>query len=200
LSRILSAVVALAIAQAIIACADGETILCEGEVVNNTCVPWVVEDTPVLDQTVGTPDTTGVGPDIVSAPDVEEETCLPAVDGVFPIGSACSKNCECSTGYCYDEAYLGDFRFCSKPCSEGCSEENVTGFQEHTCLVLGGSLAVEHGLVETSICMRVCETVEDCKALSSSYDKCGETLTKETKWSGSLIAAVRTCQIAAEVN
>jgi hypothetical protein len=191
---------ALGLAIAVGACADPKTAICNGQVVNNTCIPWpapdaVHDDTGQIPPDVGPKDTGGP-----PVEDVVEENCLPAVEGVFPVGSACSMHCECSTGYCYDEAYLGDFRFCSKLCADTCSDEDTQGLQSHVCLQLGGKLANEYGLTQTSICMRVCETLEDCKALSSLYDKCGEELTKETRWDGTLIAAQRTCQIAAEVN
>lgn len=181
------------------ACSNEEVVLCEGQVVNNTCVPWETQDTP------GAPDTKvshdlGPGPgDTGLSADQTEESCLPSVAGMFPVGSACSKDCECSTGYCYDEAYLGSFRFCSKPCSEKCSTEDKDGIQTHVCLQLGGQLTQDHGLTETSICMRVCQDLEECKSLSSAYDKCGDDLSKTTKWDNITIAAQRTCQIASEV-
>ena len=71
--------------------------------------------------------------------------------------------------------------------------------QSHICLQLGGKLAQENNLTQTSICMRVCQDVEECSALSSSYDKCGDELSKMTKWGDTTIAAQRTCQIASEV-
>lgn len=199
MSRGLFLVSVLALTSLLAACSNEEVILCEGQVVNNTCVPWETTDAPA------NPDLTvnldvGSGPsDTGSSVDSVEETCLPSVAGMFPVGSACSKDCECSTGYCYDEAYLGSFRFCSKPCSEKCSTEDKNGIQTHVCLQLGGQLTQDHGLTETSICMRVCESLEDCAALSSAYDKCGDDLSKTTKWDDITIAAQRTCQISSEV-
>jgi hypothetical protein len=199
LIRGVSLATALALMGFFAACSTEEVILCEGEVVNNTCVPWATTDAPA------TPDSNvnqdgGRGPsDLGSSVDQVDESCHPSVAGMFPVGSACSKDCECSTDYCYDEAYLGSFRFCSKPCSEQCSTEDKDGIQSHVCLQLGGQLSQEHGLTETSICMRVCQDLEDCTSLSSSYDKCGEDLSKTTKWGDITIAAQRTCQIASEV-
>ena len=200
MNRSLALTTAFTFACVTAACSDQQVILCEGEVVNNTCVPWESTDTPVNTDVGAGPADTGSGPlDTGSVADVVDETCAPSVAGMFPVGSACSKDCECSTGYCYDEAYLGSFSFCSKPCSEQCSTEDKDGIQSHICLQLGGTLAQEHGLTETSICMRVCQDVEDCSGLSSAYDKCGDDLTKTTKWDGITIAAQRTCQIASEV-
>jgi hypothetical protein len=194
-----SLVTTLALVGLFVACSNEEVILCEGEVVNNTCVPWETVDTPVTQDSNWNQDL-GSGPsDTASSADQADEACLPSVAGMFPVGSACSKGCECSTGYCYDEAYLGSFRFCSKPCSEKCSTEDKDGIQTHVCLQLGGQLTQDHGLTETSICMRVCQDLEDCKGLSSAYDKCGDDLSKTTKWDNITIAAQRTCQIASEV-
>ena len=200
MNRGLALIAALAFTCLAAGCSDQEVILCEGEVVNNTCVPWETSDAPVNSDLGGSTVDTGSGPsDTGVSPDRVEESCLPSVAGMFSVGSACSKNCECSTGYCYDEAYLGSFRFCSKPCSEQCSTEDKDGIQSHICLQLGGSLAQEYELTETSICMRVCQDVEDCSGLSSAYDKCGDDLTKTTKWNDITIAAQRTCQISSEV-
>ncbi|MBD90602.1 MAG: hypothetical protein CL940_09705 [Deltaproteobacteria bacterium] len=200
MSRSLCSLAALALLSPLVGCSDQQVVLCEGEVVNNTCVPWETTDTPVATDLGGWSQDTGGGPsDVTAQPDQQEEACLPSVAGMFPVGSACSKNCECSTGYCYDEAYLGEFRFCTKPCSEQCSTEDKDGIQSHICLQLGGQLAQENNLTQTSICMRVCLDVSDCSALSSAYDKCGDDLSKTTKWAGVTIAAQRTCQIASAV-
>lgn len=197
---VLTVLTALVLCIGLGGCADPKTEICNGQVVQNTCIlsakTDVATDNGGQIQPDADPDDTG-GPPV---PDVVEENCHPAIEGVFPVGSACTMHCACSTGYCYDEAYLGDFRFCSKLCKDGCSKEDTEGIQSHVCLQLGGKLANDYGLTVTSICMRVCETVEDCKALSSAYDKCGEDLTKQTKWDGTLIAAQPTCQISAEVN
>ena len=196
----LSLIAAFALACFAAGCSDQKVVLCEGEVVNNTCVPWTSTDTQQnTDLGTGIVDS-GSGPiDSGASPDQVEETCPPSVAGMFPVGSACSKDCECSTGYCYDEAYLGSFRFCSKPCSEQCSTEDKDGIQSHICLQLGGQLALEYQLTQTSICMRVCQDVSDCTGLASAYDKCGDDLSKTTKWDNITIAAQRTCQISSEV-
>ncbi len=191
---------ALALMVLATACQEPEVVLCEGEVVNNTCVPWAEPDVPAPTDLGAPTQDTGARAEDTGVDSAPEEVCPPAVAGVFPVGAACAKHCECSTGYCYDEAYLGEFRFCTKPCSEKCSLEDEDGIQSHICLQLGGNLAAKYELTQTSICMRVCQDVSDCTSLSSAYDKCGDDLTKITQWEGTTIAAQRTCQIASEVD
>lgn len=181
------------------ACGDGEAIICEGTVVGNTCVPD--------DAGAGQPDGSGPGPDIHvgdppdTTPDVAEEPCGPGLEGIKPTGAACAKHCECATDNCYDEAYLGDFRFCTKSCADGCQKGvGAVAGASYVCLILGGKPANEHGLTQTSICQQVCLSLEDCKALGSAYDQCGAPLTPGTLWGESTLAIEDTCQIAAEVN
>lgn len=132
------------------------------------------------------------------AVDPSELQCSSAEASSRPIGAACGRHCECETGYCYDEAYLGDFRFCTRDCDGGCGDGS-SAIDEYRCLLLGGTLANKYGLTHTSICQKICQTLDDCKALASAYDQCGSSKDNSTQWDGQTIAGQKTCQISAEV-
>ena len=137
-------------------------------------------------------------PSVDASTDDPEYQCAPAESSTRPIGAACERHCQCKAGYCYDEAYLGDFRFCTRDCDGGCEDGSST-VDSYRCLLLGGTLASKYGLTHTSICQKICETVEDCKALASAYDQCGNSQDNSTQWEGQTIAGQKTCQISAEI-
>jgi hypothetical protein len=122
-----------------------------------------------------------------------------AVPGTKPIMSACSDDCECATGYCYDEAFLGDFRFCSVDCSTGdpCSglpNPDGSTVQAYQCLTFTTSLKATYGLTVTSLCALRCTDVAQCQAYSSAYDACGNSAFG-TEWDGYTVG-VKTCLIS----
>ncbi|MEC9071084.1 MAG: hypothetical protein VX938_01840, partial [Myxococcota bacterium] len=153
---------------------------------------------PGYDATNGAPYADASARPVDTAPTNPELQGAPAESTTRPIGAACEKHCQCKTGYCYDEAYLGDFRFCTRDCDGGC-EDGTSSIDSYRCLLLGGTLASKHDLTHTSICQKICETVEDCKALASAYDQCGDSKDNSTQWEGQTIAGQKTCQISAEV-
>ncbi|MEZ4269195.1 MAG: hypothetical protein R3F39_22800 [Myxococcota bacterium] len=217
----------LATVASVPACDGGQEIICVGRVEvgadgKTRCfgTPPAQADVVVTPQpdVVVTPQ-----PDVVVTPqpdavaDVEvsvdtgpdpEQQCPAALAGKKSLMAACSKHCECKTGYCYDEgAYLGGFRFCTRACGqEGCtSEGEVAGLQTTVCLILGGQLAVEHPeIVTTNLCAAVCKNLDDCKALGSAYDTCGSPsascgFPSDTCWGNVTLAAQKTCQISSTV-
>ena len=135
----------------------------------------------------------------VDPPPDPEQICIPAIRSSKPIGAGCEKHCECDTGYCYDEAYLGDFRFCTRDCgSQGCNVGVTGGIEQYKCLIMG-SFEAKHDLKHKAICQKICLSVDECKGLSSAYDQCGDPDGKGTLWDGITLNLHSTCQIAAEV-
>ncbi len=137
-----------------------------------------------------------------------EWTCPEGLAGVRPIGAECSRHCECGSSYCYDEAYLGAFRFCTLESAAACNAQDASeGVVGHTTLNLKHSALASLALTRTTLCMPICSSVADCEALSTSYDKCGTPTPSGTHWgpvgSGTAsyltLSLQRTCQIAAEV-
>ena len=128
--------------------------------------------------------------------------------GDKPIMSACSEHCECQTGYCYDENFLGGgFRFCSMDCANPsigqCSKINhpdSPGVQKYGCLNLS-SLKDDYDLETTSLCVLRCENLDECKQYSSQYDQCGNFSGGSwTMWDDHTIAGFGTCLISAEIS
>ena len=192
---------------------DGNGIVCEGQVVDGRCVFSGPDSATFSDQT-STPDTNSVTDkgNTVADPGASQDTTNPPEDaaevescpvpGDKPTGAACAYHCECRTGYCYDEAYLGDFRFCTRDCeglANPCgSEDRVDGqdVQQYQCLNFGGTLADTYGLKHTNICHVRCQSVADCANLSSKYDYCPSGF---SEWDGKTVGAP-SCQIKAEVD
>ena len=127
--------------------------------------------TPPTDTTVAPKDTTLTPPD-TGGP-------CPTTAGAKRMGAECTAHCECDTGYCYDEAFMGktgNFRFCTRPCDFNCEyDDNDTGIQQYQCTVLGGKLEKHYGLTKPTICVLVCSKASDCARYSSKYDACGNT-------------------------
>ena len=130
--------------------------------------------------------------------------------GDKPIMSACADHCECITGYCYDENYLGSgFSFCSMDCMNPsigeCSglqhpDPEQQGVQKYGCLQLT-SLKTDYELTKTRICALRCESVDECKQYSSQYDQCGNySGDNATMWEGHTIAAFATCLISSAIS
>jgi hypothetical protein len=130
-------------------------------------------------------------------------TCVAGVcRGPKLVGEECASDAECSTGYCYDEAFLGDFRFCSVDCSTGdpCStlpNPDGSGYSAYQCLGFGQPLQDAYGLTVTSLCAPKCSDLAQCKAYSSQYDACGNSVFG-TMWDGYTIG-VKACIISSEM-
>ncbi len=193
------------------ACGDGETIVCDGTVTTidgkQTCVPAQEPESEPEPQ--GSTEPTGGGtepgaspsaepdsqpvpePEFGAEPDPAEFDCPALLEGTKHIGAGCGKHCECATGYCYDQAYMEGFRFCTRACEGGCGPDN-----EYKCLLLDPGALTDYPQPEETICQAVCTSVEDCKKLSSDYDQCG-TDAGGTKWNGKTLTIVDTCQASA---
>ncbi len=226
---LLSLLAVIASGLLVVACSDGggtQELVCEGEIVGNTCVPsddsgddtGTGDDTGSdtgADQTSATGDDTGTGDDNTvddgtgdetgddTAVDTGDDTddpgdCDAAVDGTKPLGAGCAQHCECETGYCYDEDFLGDFRFCTRACEGSCNDGVGDGVEENKCLNLNNSKFADFELTETRICAPVCSSVDDCLALSSEYDACGYGASG-TQWLGATISLGKHCVISDEM-
>ena len=200
--------VALALPFALAACSgSGKQIVCEGKIVGNRCITPTADTSPVgFDDTGALPDTSRPQQDTWTRPqdvasDVGPDTssggsCAPGTAGVKPIGAACSQNCECHSGLCYDGPYMKGFGFCSAYCDGGkeCpapADSSVT----IKCMHFSPNVRTDIHFDHTAICDRVCDTLADCQALSSQYDKCGEDDGSGTKWRGQTLTLRRTCQV-----
>lgn len=195
-------------------CSDSgtTTVACEGEIVvdpdgTQRCIPSGNGGNGGNGGTAGNPGgaggnpggagggTGGGDPDATTdnGPD-PEQNCDEAIAGTKPFGAACAAHCECVTGYCDNEGYLGDFRFCTRLCDGDCDEGT-------DCIILGGNLAKTLGVSDDkdSLCVPTCSSLDDCKLLSSEYDTCGNPgPTKDSRCLGTTLTLDSTCQIIAE--
>ena len=173
----------------------GERICTAGECVD----PTPTAPTPITQDV--TSSATPIIVDAGTTADILSEELPPActVPGTKPTGAACTDHCECRTGYCYDEDYLGGFRFCTRECGGvTCgSEDQEPGdtVQRHVCLQFNSAHIDKYGLTKHDICQKRCNSVDECKLLGSAYDYCPN----QTQWEGYTMAAVGTCQIESEV-
>lgn len=112
------------------------------------------------------------------------------------IGEACTDKCQCKTGMCYMEEYAKGRFFCTRECSS-CDE----GF---VCLQVGGggvnSPAYKYNLQISSLCMPLCNTAADCKAINPDLTYCTSAQSSagqkgSTHWEGQYIATGATCQV-----
>lgn len=111
-----------------------------------------------------------------------EDTCAATgacqhtpVLGTQPIYTACTKHCDCDTGYCYDEGYLAPFRFCTRPCggvSEGCGDEAT-----NECITLNPNW-FDPPVTKTAICVPPCASDADCTAIDAAWDGCTTGVTE----------------------
>jgi len=122
--------------------------------------------------------------------------CVDGVDSQhLKIGQPCTSHGQCNSCYCYNEAYLSPFRFCTQPCGSGVGSACPAGtgeFDEFTCLGFAMKNIQDHGLKVEDICMPVCEDVEDCALYAPNYNVCTKF---DTKWDGKTISARSTCSI-----
>jgi hypothetical protein len=193
-----SHLLALGMILGVMACTEPVEMICTGTIINGECTPG--SGPPQM------PDSQSSNLDIIpiswdhspSDDDIDDEAvdwslCPSVLRAQKPIGAGCELDCECETGFCYDEEYLGDFRFCTRRCNSGCNT-GIEGGPMYTCLLFGGLLAEEHDLKITDVCQRICSSLDDCKALSSSYDACGSSK-PGTVWGDARISLARTCVI-----
>ncbi len=197
---------------ALVACGGVNEVVCEGRIEGNRCIIDPIEDTSTGTTDAAPPQDTSQPPKDTSQPpkdtsqppkDVAVDTapdpewvCEPAFEATKPIGAACGRHCECETGYCYDEAYLGDFRFCTRECDGDCGK-GANGL-DNQCLNLNNSAFASYNLTLTWICQRGCVTLDDCAAYSGVYDSCG-TGTNVTQWLNQTLATQSSCTILSEV-
>lgn len=141
-----------------------------------------VEDTAVVDDYV-------LPQYDLAMPDVPPVACdaRPADPG--RIGESCEQDCDCEAGLiCYGEAYVAPHKICTRECQGGCGPES-----EYKCLIFSPKHKELHGITMMTICMPVCTTLSDCKAISDIYGHCpGKSAW--TKWDD-LTLAISTCQV-----
>ncbi len=170
--------------------------------------PSPPQDVPTVQDTA--PADPGPTPDTAAPPDVPEDippdpgpVCTPPLNR--PIMAPCDSDCQCATGFCYQEAFLGDFSFCSLDCSTAgdvCNSlTDGDGIQKYMCLNLAGSLASNYDLVVTHPCVLRCDDVDECKKYASVYDQCGNASAgKATSWDGHTIALDKACLIQSKID
>jgi hypothetical protein len=214
----------LILVTALSACAEEDIIVCPAgykyNPVSNTCKVDLADSGQAMDNTGS--DSTGEAPDAGSGPediaimDVGPEDTGPVaaedagaqdirIDGVcdplidpmnLRIGMPCTSHTQCGTCYCYDEAYMAPFRFCTKNCSSGsgsaCSDNN-TKPDEYKCLKFTAKQVNDYDLNVGGICQASCQSVDDCKIYGPDYNFCPAT--GGTQWEGSTVQAANTCQV-----
>lgn len=123
-----------------------------------------------------------------------------AILGPQALYTACTKDCDCDTGLCYDEGYLSPFKWCTKPCggvAEGCGAD-----ASNVCLIFSGSWvdAMPVPFVERAICAPVCTTDQDCTDLDPAWDACttGPTTLTDTEGEEHTLSLRRTCTKAGD--
>ena len=161
--------------------------------------PTAAPDVPPVDTGNPLEDTKAGGPDLVvedtwvAPPDVPDEpgpdvptfsegwrnpTCF----GDRPLGASCDDDCQCETGYCYDEVWMAPFRYCTKFCggvSEGCGAANAC---------INASLPYfprTYHITLQWFCMPRCGTVAACQDIDPAYDHCPHP--RMTTWDGKTI-------------
>jgi hypothetical protein len=141
----------------------------------------------------------GTPPEVSEDAPTPTKACNPQVDKMeLRVGMPCTENGQCETCYCYDEAYLAPFRFCTKDCSSGvnssCSDESLDS-EEFKCLKFTGAQIKDHDLKVQSLCMPTCQSVDDCKIYGpDDYNYCPNN---GTQWEGKTVQARNTCQTSA---
>ena len=121
-------------------------------------------------------------PDAGPTLDPEEWSCTPGALASVPLGAECSAHCECESELCYDEAYMGPFRFCTMaPPAGGCESLN-TPQTSYTSLVLNQQALASLELTMTWLCVPECASMADCEPLSEAYTQCGNPKKSGTYW------------------
>jgi hypothetical protein len=118
-----------------------------------------------------------------------------ALTGTQPLYTACSRHCDCDTGYCYDEGYLHPFRYCTRPCggvSQGCGPDS-----ENVCLLIAGPWAdtLDPPVTLRAFCMAVCTSDAYCQAIDPAWDGCtpGPTTLTDPAGNEHTLSLRRTC-------
>ena len=120
-------------------------------------------------------------------------TCNPGLDPMnLKIGMPCTSHTQCESCYCYDEAYLFPFRFCTQNCQAGsgssCPNPEI-GTPLYACIEFKTEQIKQFELSVPAICMPRCQSVADCTIYSGQYNACDD------EWEGASIQAVDTCMI-----
>jgi len=115
--------------------------------------------------------------------------------GTQPLYTACTKHCDCDTGWCYDQAYMHPFRFCTKECggvSVGCGPD-----AENVCGLLSGpwTQTLDPPVTVGAFCLPVCGTAADCQALDPAWEGCtdGQTVMTDPQGDTHTITLRKTC-------
>jgi hypothetical protein len=114
------------------------------------------------------------------------------------IGMPCSSHSQCGSCYCYDEAYMAPFRFCTVDCSSGtgaaCSDWDTPNSDkpEYVCVRFTQQLIETYDLGTASVCMPRCQDAADCAIYTAEYKHCGSV------WDGQHVQGLGTCQTSAQ--
>lgn len=171
-------------------CVEDKMIEDKDAIINDT------EKDKIVDKDLGKDKLKDPGTDQISDFDVEEgeevsSLCEVIIQPPKKLGEECSDHCECETGYCYDEAYMKPFRFCTRECAGKCANSEGT----LTCLNLNYNTFIEkYKITKKWLCVPTCNSVEDCKKLSPKYNYCPGNGKGMTKWDGITIGGRATCQ------
>lgn len=123
--------------------------------------------------------------------------------GTLTIGAKCTDHGQCSTGYCYNEWYMGwggGFRFCTVACNgctdalNSCSDFVEPGGPDLTCLVVRtGCHSTNFGDFDIDgFCVPRCDGLSDCNSAfgAGTYWACEAPSTNEC---GSIGASLKSC-------
>ena len=124
----------------------------------------------------------------LAIPEIPVVACDARPADAGKIGEECTADCDCEAGLiCYDEAYVAPHKICTRECYGDCGPDS-----QYKCLIFSPKHKAAHGITMMTICMPVCSTLEDCKAISDIYGYCpGKGW---TEWDDATVAA-STCQI-----
>jgi len=106
------------------------------------------------------------------------------------IAQECASDCDCKTGFCYDEPYTAPHKVCTQVClgAAGCPSTEA-----YKCLVFTSELKYAKGLTTMSLCMPTCKTAADCQVWGDFYTYCGDE--GMTYWGDTVVGGRPTCQV-----
>lgn len=203
------------------ACGDDEASVANcgpgTHVENGVCVPDQVQDTFTGQDTLSQPDTSTTPTDtLVVTQDtgpfdtsggtdtlVDPNSCTTEEAGSRPLGAGCSKDCQCAKEFdlfCYDGPYMQGFRFCTRNgLGAGTGKPDAWIFTSTNNACPGWENSTPS---DDKVYVLACETLDECKAVSSQYTHCGTTGVfgpagaKDTRCCGdATIATRKTCLV-----
>jgi len=152
-------------------------------------------DTAGLADTAGPADHVGQtdpGKDPISPGDTAVSDPSPPPDcgqvGTTPMGYGCENDCDCVPGLvCYDEAYPGAKKVCTRDCQGGCGE----GF---ICILFSSTHWNKYkDMTLKNLCVPACTGLGDCNKYGGIYTWC--TGNTASYWEGQTLALKGHCQV-----